>query len=107
MHATKTHHSTISVPPKVDIQEKTKDLPIQSPYEICASVSGIPMPDVKWFKDEKLVEQNENIQLETSEGLSKVKISQCLPGSGGIYKCVATNDVGKAEAKSSINIYGK
>ena len=107
MHATKTHHSTISEPPKVDIQEKTKDLPIQSPYEICASVSGIPLPDVKWFKDEKLVEANENIQLETSKGFSKVRISQCLPESGGTYKCVATNEVGKAEAKSSLNIYGK
>ena len=107
MDPTKNHHSTISVPPKVDIQEKTKDLPIQSPYEICAAVSGIPLPDVKWFKDEKLVEENENIHFETSKGVSKIMISQCLSESGGMYKCIATNDVGKAEAKSSINIYGK
>ena len=82
-------------------------MPSQSQCEICASVSGIPSPDVKWFKDEKLVEANENILLETSKSISKIIIAQCLPESGGIYKCIATNDVGKAEAKTSVNIYGK
>ena len=96
-----------SVPPKVELKEKVYTFLVKSDQVIEARVGGIPFPDVKWFKDEVLIEKIDFIHCEQEENISRLKFSQLKLDGAGVYKCVAENTIGKAEAKTSVVVQGK
>ena len=96
-----------SVPPKVEIKQSEHKVLVQTPCELQAIITGIPIPDVKWYKDEKPVEETNNTTCKFIENISALSILTCFPDNSGAYECVAENAVGKAEAKVKIVVHGK
>ena len=96
-----------SVPPKVCLKEKSYTFLVQSEQILEAQIGGIPPPEVKWFKEDILMEASDHVTLEQEENMSRLRFSQLKMDASGVYKCVAENSVGKAEAKTSIVVHGK
>ena len=94
------------VPPKVEMKEKTVDVLVKNSCELQAMYSGIPQPDIQWLKDQKQIEENQNIKCETNDSLSKLTFLQIEPEHAGTYRCIAKNMAGEAEEKTTVNIFG-
>jgi len=98
-------HLRVRVPPKVEMKEKTVDVLVKNSCELQAMYSGIPQPDILWFKDQKQIEENQNIKCETNDSLSKLTFLQIEPEHAGTYRCIAKNMAGEAEEKTTVNIF--
>ena len=84
------------------LQEKDK-------LELKAKVTGSPVPEVKWFKDDKeIVATLKNKISKTKDGVHTLTVSSVAHKTGsGVYKAVATNKAGKAEHKATIEVTGR
>ena len=94
------------MPPKVELKEKSLAPTINSQCNLQATIDGIPLPEVKWFKDDQLLMANDMFSFETLDNVYKLILKNSLPEHSGVYKCFAENEVGKAEAKATMNIHG-
>ena len=92
--------------PKVEFQQKVITGLVQTDCELQAIINGIPFPDVKWFGEDKLIEANEHIQCEREENIFKLKFINVTLETTGVFKCLAENSVGKAEAKATLQVHG-
>ena len=95
-----------SVGPKVEFKQKEMTGILHNNCELQAIVNGIPFPDVKWVKDDKPIEESQNIKCVIEENVCTLRITDASLEMSGTYKCVATNSVGKAEAKGALKING-
>ena len=93
--------------PNVKIQNPELYVLIEEPCVIEAVIGGNPTPDVKWFKDDKLIDNDDNANYEFVDTICKLTIPRALPESSGLYKCVVENAVGKSEAKAQIVTQGE
>ena len=94
------------VAPKVDFKQKATTVLLEKCCELEAILGGIPMPNVKWYKDDNLVEESENIKIETVDNISKLILMNAQFETSGTFKCVAENVVGKAEGKCTVTVHG-
>ena len=69
-------------------------------------VSGKPLPEVKWLKDEKPLPKNDNLSLHSDGDRHTLVIRGPTPKDKGTYMCVATNDAGTAIRSFDVNIEG-
>ena len=70
-------------------------------------ISGEPEPDVEWFKDEQPIEDGGNFRIEfdDSDGCALIINSARLEDEGQ-YRCVATNEFGKAISEAELLVTG-
>lgn len=68
-------------------------------------VVGIPIPSVEWYKDDKLIENLDGVQIESkNKGLSSLIIKSMNKDLIGIYTIKAKNENGQEECKFTLNI---
>merc|ERR1712227_855113 len=67
-------------------------------------MGGKPEPTVTWFRDEKEITKSFKITITKTKEMYILKISGVTEKMSGIYKCVATNDVGKIEHSAQITV---
>lgn len=60
-----------------------------------AVVSGLPEPEIEWFKDGKLVRQSYRFKLEFDGNRSVLTVKDAKQTDDGEFTCSATNKVGK------------
>ncbi len=60
-----------------------------------AVVSGLPEPEIEWFKDGKLVRDSHHFKLEFDGNRSVLTVKDAKQTDDGEYTCTATNKVGK------------
>jgi hypothetical protein len=69
--------------------------------------SGIEKPQVTWLLNGQPLPTSERFQItETEDGTSTLAIKNAELGDKGVYTAKATNAVGEAEAKTTLNIAG-
>jgi hypothetical protein len=69
--------------------------------------SGIEKPTVEWNLNGQPIKEDDRIQKVTTEdGVSTLTIKHTTLADKGIYSAKATNSVGEAEAKTTLNITG-
>lgn len=67
-------------------------------------VTGVPMPEVKWFKDHVEVPLSAQIQAEAlPDGTQRLIIKQAKIDNIGEYRCEATNEAGTAWTEAPLN----
>lgn len=59
--------------------------------KLVVSILG-PDPDIKWLKDDKVLEYGAHVKGLTSEGLSTLELEKLTLESKGEYKCEAKNE---------------
>ena len=71
-------------------------------------VTGNPMPDVKWYHNQKVVEDNPDFRTTYNKesGDCELLIVEVFPQDTGTYECVAVNTYGKAVTKATLVVEG-
>uniref|UniRef100_A0A8C6YM76 Hemicentin 1 n=1 Tax=Nothoprocta perdicaria TaxID=30464 RepID=A0A8C6YM76_NOTPE len=64
--------------------------------------TGIPHPQVKWFKGDLELRASAFLIIDSHRGLLKIQETQDLDA--GDYTCVATNDAGRASGKITLDV---
>ncbi|CAF1119014.1 unnamed protein product [Rotaria sordida] len=97
------------VQPKVEAPQSVNDqsCAIGQDTQISWEFSGIEKPQVTWFFNDQLLPTNDRFQVtETDDRISTLSIRQAKLADQGVYTARATNAVGEAEAKTTLNIVG-
>lgn len=86
---------------------KSQEVMEGSPAKLDVRISGEPEPEVEWFKDEQPVEEGSNFRIEfdDTDGCSLI-INSSRVEDEGQYKCVASNDLGKAISEAELLVTG-
>ena len=69
-----------------------------------AAVTGTPKPDVSWFFDGKLVENQERIELVEEEDNVSIVLKNCQVEDTGDVKCIASNCAGEVSSETRLNV---
>ncbi|XP_061109722.1 obscurin isoform X41 [Conger conger] len=83
----------------------SQDVPDGYPVSFDCVVIGKPPPTVRWFKDGKLLEENDHYMInEDQEGCHQLIITSVLPSDMGVYRCMAENGSGIASTKAELRV---
>jgi hypothetical protein len=100
---------SLAVKPKVEAPKPANEQScvIGQDTQISWKFSGIEKPQVTWLFNGQPLPTNERYQItETEDGTSTLSIRAAELGDKGVYTAKATNAVGEAEAKTTLNIAG-
>ncbi|XP_028327904.1 obscurin-like, partial [Gouania willdenowi] len=83
----------------------SQDVPDGYPVSFDCVVIGKPPPTVRWYKDGKLLEENDHYMInEDQEGCHQLIITAVLPTDMGVYRCTAENSSGIAATKAELRV---
>ncbi|XP_039998756.1 obscurin isoform X7 [Xiphias gladius] len=84
---------------------QSQDVPDGYPVSFDCVVIGKPPPTVRWFKDGKLLEENDHYMInEDQEGCHQLIITSVLPTDMGVYRCTAENGSGITATKAELRV---
>ncbi|XP_029970331.1 obscurin [Salarias fasciatus] len=84
---------------------QSQDVPDGYPVSFDCVVIGKPPPNVRWYKDGKLLEENDHYMInEDQEGCHQLIITTVLPTDMGVYRCTAENSSGIAATKAELRV---
>ena len=84
-------------PPEINPELRNQSVTYKSPLQFNCSLSGFPIPEVLWTKDEVNLDNNNNT----------FTINRVTYGDAGEYTCSANNSEGKIESAFHITVTGK
>lgn len=95
--------SPLTVPPAVDVtSHEVLSYSGDEVVEIECKVSGLPKPDISWYKLDGKLPENAVVNEEGNLILKNVSIDNT-----GVYKCVGKNELGTSEGLAEVRIQGK
>uniref|UniRef100_A0A8C5XAV9 non-specific serine/threonine protein kinase n=1 Tax=Microcebus murinus TaxID=30608 RepID=A0A8C5XAV9_MICMU len=75
------------------------------PVSFDCVVTGQPLPGVRWFKDGKLLEEDDHYMInEDQQGGHQLIITAVVPADMGVYRCLAENSVGVSSTKAELRV---
>ncbi|KAM4688626.1 obscurin [Discoglossus pictus] len=75
------------------------------PVSFDCVVIGKPMPTVRWFKDGKVIEEDDHYMInEDQEGCHQLIITAVIPTDMGVYRCLAENRMGVSSTKAELRV---
>ncbi|XP_026114228.1 obscurin isoform X15 [Carassius auratus] len=84
---------------------RSQDVPDGFPVSFDCVIVGNPPPTVRWFKDGKMLEENDHYMInEDQEGHHQLIITAVLPTDMGVYRCMAENDSAIASSKAELRV---
>ncbi|XP_077471288.1 obscurin [Stigmatopora argus] len=84
---------------------QNQDVPDGYPVSFDCVVIGKPSPTVRWYKDGKVLEENDHYMInEDQEGCHQLIITAVLPTDMGVYRCTAENNSGIAATKAELRV---
>nr|XP_046264947.1 obscurin isoform X18 [Scatophagus argus] len=84
---------------------QSQDVPDGYPVSFDCVVIGKPPPTIRWYKDGKLLEENDHYMInEDLEGCHQLIITSVLPTDMGVYRCTAENSSGIAATKAELRV---
>ncbi|MGH0167117.1 UNVERIFIED_CONTAM: hypothetical protein FKN15_052514 [Acipenser sinensis] len=94
-----------SAPPVFLTELQSQDVQDGYPVSFDCVVSGKPPPSIRWFKDGKLIEENDHYMInEDQEGCHQLIITAVYPTDMGVYRCMAENYSGIASTKAELRV---
>ncbi|XP_051944301.1 obscurin isoform X5 [Hippocampus zosterae] len=84
---------------------QNQDVPEGYPVSFDCVVIGKPSPAVRWYKDGKVLEENDHYMInEDQEGCHQLIITAVLPSDMGVYRCTAENSSGIAATRAELRV---
>nr|XP_054323030.1 obscurin isoform X4 [Pongo pygmaeus] len=75
------------------------------PVSFDCVVTGQPVPSVRWFKDGKLLEEDDHYMInEDQQGGHQLIITAVVPADMGVYRCLAENSMGVSSTKAELRV---
>lgn len=98
---------TPATPPKFDQTMQTAEVVEGSAARFDVTVTGSPVPKVRWLKDDKLLEENRKIRFdEDDNGVFSLFVNDVVVDDEGVYKCEATNVKGEVTCSAELIVEG-
>lgn len=100
-----------TAPPKIEIDEKFLNVTIRAGGKatISAIITGLPVPDVTWLKDDVPLETTKRVSISEDKQeklIVKMILDKAERSDLGTYTLTAANDVGKDLVKMTITVLG-
>lgn len=67
-------------------------------------LSGSPANKIEWFKDNKLLKEEDGVKFELTDDTCALVIPNVAPSDSGGYRCVATNDSGSSTTTAELAV---
>lgn len=68
-------------------------------------VTGQPMPNVRWFKDGRVLEEDDHYMIsDDQQGGHQLIITAVVPADMGVYRCLAENSMGVSSTKAELRV---
>lgn len=84
---------------------QNQDVPEGYPVSFDCVVIGKPSPAVRWYKDGKVLEENDHYMInEDQEGCHQLIVTAVLPSDMGVYRCTAENSSGIAATRAELRV---
>lgn len=95
-----------SIPAPVFLTElQNQEVQDGYPVSFDCVVRGQPMPSVRWFKDGKLLEEDDHYMInEDQQGGHQLIITAVVPADMGVYRCLAENSMGVSSTKAELRV---
>ncbi|KAM4798266.1 LOW QUALITY PROTEIN: obscurin-like [Urocitellus parryii] len=75
------------------------------PVSFDCVVTGQPVPIVRWFKDGKLLEEDDHYMInEDQQGGHQLIITAVMPTDMGVYRCLVENSMGVSSTKAELRV---
>ncbi|XP_077160177.1 obscurin isoform X7 [Paroedura picta] len=75
------------------------------PVSFDCVVVGKPTPTVRWFKDGRVIEEDDHYMInEDQEGCHQLIITAVVPLDMGVYRCLAENGMGVSSTKAELRV---
>lgn len=71
-----------------------------------ATVKGKPVPDVEWYKDDKILRKTSRFDMKSRGDKFSLVILNVTPDDSGLYKCVARSKAGSVSRTFQVNVQG-
>ncbi|KAF7245010.1 Obscurin [Varanus komodoensis] len=75
-----------------------------STLHFIAEVIGYPMPDVKWYRNKSLLEQDRRVSIQKESNICTLEIHNIQKTEGGVYMCHAVNIIGEAKSIAQVEV---
>ncbi|XP_066993446.2 obscurin isoform X3 [Anabrus simplex] len=84
----------VKAPPKIKTKVEDSSCMIDESYKVTVEIEGMPLPDVKWYKDGQQIKQSERVKVvkESSQSYT-LSISKSKLEDTGSYSVVAANEI--------------
>ena len=93
--------------PKFVIPVKDIETPVGKTITFTCKATGVPAPDLKWFKNDKEIVPSDQVTIEIKEtGETSLVITNVQPEHDGTYSCQATNPAGSDKTKAELFVEG-
>ncbi|XP_032951653.1 obscurin isoform X4 [Rhinolophus ferrumequinum] len=75
------------------------------PVSFDCVVMGQPVPSVRWFKDGRVLEEDDHYMIsDDQQGGHQLIITAVVPADMGVYRCLAENSVGVSSTKAELRV---
>ncbi|KAM7143815.1 obscurin-like [Molossus nigricans] len=75
------------------------------PVSFDCVVTGQPMPNVRWFKDGRVLEEDDHYMIsDDQQGGHQLIITAVVPSDMGVYRCLAENSMGVSSTKAELRV---
>ncbi|XP_048474365.1 obscurin [Rhincodon typus] len=99
------HTILVESAPHVVSELQNQDVQEGYPVSFDCMVAGYPPPAVRWFKDGKLIEENDHYMInEDQDGCHQLILTSVNLTDMGVYRCVAENYIGVASTKAELRV---
>jgi len=103
---TSSSKSRYSCMPEFTTKLKTKTVPADSTVKLTCSVSGVPEPDIQWYRNGEKIYSSINCCMRNNYGLVSLEIAVASHENEGQYLCEATNSEGTVSCSAQITVEG-
>ncbi|EGW07567.1 Neural cell adhesion molecule 2, partial [Cricetulus griseus] len=95
----------VNVPPAIVMPQKSFNATAERGEEMTLTcrASGSPDPTISWFRNGKLIEENEKYTLKGSN--TELTVRNIINKDGGSYVCKATNKAGEDEKQAFLQVF--
>lgn len=75
------------------------------PVSFDCVVTGQPAPSVRWFKDGRILEEDDHYMIsDDQQGGHQLIITAVVPADMGVYRCLAENSMGVSSTKAELRV---
>lgn len=75
------------------------------PVSFDCVVTGQPVPSVRWFKDGRILEEDDHYMIsDDQQGGHQLIITAVVPADMGVYRCLAENSMGVSSTKAELRV---
>lgn len=69
-----------------------------------ARVTGVPQPEVSWYKDGVALEESDKIHIKRDGDMCCLYITNCEPSDAGLYRAIASNKEGQDTCTATLEV---